>query len=173
MSNALRIGEILVARGVLTEQQVFEVMQAQKARRLPFGVLAERMFDVTVASVEDAWVEQYQQLTGTIDLAGVKPTEEALGLINRRQAWQFEMLPIEADDAGDVLIAASRGRLARAVTFTTQHLDRVAYFRIADDDELRAALQRCYPMPEIAGHHRDLARGMASDTPPSAPPAAA
>ncbi|MEM1209422.1 MAG: hypothetical protein AAGI54_09155 [Planctomycetota bacterium] len=163
MSQALRIGEILVSRGVLTDQQVFEVIQAQKARRLPFGVLAERMFDVTIASVEDAWVEQYEQLTGQLALEGVRPTDEALALINRRQAWQFEMVPIEVDDAGDVLIAASRRRLARAVTFTAQHLDRVAYFRLADAAELRATLRRRYPMPEIDGAVADLARDLAAD----------
>jgi len=172
VAHSLRIGEILVSRGVLTEQQVFEVVQAQKSHRLPFGVLAEKMFDVTVASIEDAWVEQYHQLTGTLDLAGVTPAPDALPLINRRQAWQFEMMPIEIDDAGDVMFAASRRRLARAVTFATQHLDHVAYFRIADDADLRAALQQHYPMPEIAGKYLSLARDMAYD-PPAAPPAAA
>ncbi|MEM0914462.1 MAG: hypothetical protein AAGB29_09830 [Planctomycetota bacterium] len=160
--NALRIGEILVARGVLTDQQVFEVVQAQKARRLPFGVLAEKMFDVTIASIEDAWVEQYEQLTGQLSLADVQPTDEALALVNRRQAWQFEMVPVEVDEAGDVLIAASRRRLARAVTFATQHLDRVAYFRVADADDLRGLLKRCYPMPEIDGTVAELARDLAS-----------
>ncbi|MEO0587015.1 MAG: hypothetical protein AAF078_05190 [Planctomycetota bacterium] len=164
MSETLRIGEILVTHGVLTEQQVFEVVQAQKSRRLPFGVLAERMFDVTVAAIEDAWVEQYRRLTGTFSLAGVTPSDEALAKINRRQAWQFEMLPVEVDEAGDVLIAASSRRLARAVTFAAQHLDQVAYFRVADDAELRDALRRVYPMPEVAGEYLELARDMAYDT---------
>jgi hypothetical protein len=158
VAKPFRIGEILVSRGVLTEQQVFEVTQAQKAHRLPFGVLAERMFDVTVASVEDAWVEQYHQLTGTLDLDTVEVDARALPLINRRQAWQFEMLPLKVDHVGDVMFAASRRRLARAVTFATQHLDHVVYFRVADDDAIHDALQRHYPMPEIGARYFDLAR---------------
>ena len=46
--TAIRIGEILVEQGVLTEQQVFEIVAAQRERGVPFGVLAERMFEVSV-----------------------------------------------------------------------------------------------------------------------------
>ena len=63
-SEPIRIGQILIEQGVLTEQQVFEVVQAQRNQGLPFGVLAERMFDVTVESIERAWVEQYYRFTG-------------------------------------------------------------------------------------------------------------
>lgn len=150
MSQPIRIGEILVEQGVMTAQQVFEVLQAQKKVKLPFGVLAERMFEVTVQSIKNAWVEQYQRLTGTIDLAEQKFDEEALRAISKRQAWQFEMLPIAYDDQGELLIAASRTRMARAVTFATNRLDRPAFFRVAESQQLREFLQKHYPMPEVS-----------------------
>jgi len=148
--KTIRIGEVLIQQGVLSEQQVFEIIQAQKQKPTPFGVLAERMFDVTVDSIESAWIEQYHRATGTIDLSQQKFDEDALRLINRRQAWQFEMLPIAFEPTGELLIAASRRRLARAVTFVAKRVDRVAFFRIAESQQLRTFLQQHFPMPDVS-----------------------
>ena len=149
MSAPIRIGEILVEQGVLSEQQVFEIVQAQKRCNRPFGYLAEQMFEVTLESIENAWVEQYHRTTGTIDLDEVEFDENALRMLNRRQAWQFEMLPIRQEPTGEILIAATRRRLARAVTFAAMKFDRVAFFRIAESEQLRDFLRAHYPMPEV------------------------
>jgi hypothetical protein len=150
VSKPIRLGEILVERGVLNEQQVFEIIQAQRKQRLPFGVLAERMFDVTLDSIEQAWIEQYHRFTGTIDLTQQDVDEQALRLINRRQAWQFEIVPIGFEPTGELLMAASRKRLARAVTFAANRLEHVVYFRIAESTQLRLFLQKYFPMPEVS-----------------------
>lgn len=146
----IRIGEILIEQGVLTEQQVFEVLQAQKKSSLPFGALAEQMFDVTVGSIEEAWIEQYVRETGEIDLEEQHVDTDALRLIHRRQAWQFEILPMHRDAAGDLVVAASRERLARAVTFVANSIRPVVFFRVAARDQLRHFLQQHYPMPEVS-----------------------
>lgn len=146
-TKPIRLGEILVEQGVLSEQQVFEIIQAQKTNRQPFGVLAERMFEVTIDSIEAAWIEQYHRFTGTLDLEGSLFDDEALRLVNRRQAWQFEVLPVQFEPTGELLMAASRNRLARAVTFAARHIDRVVYFRVAESRQLREFLQKHYPMP--------------------------
>ncbi len=159
--NTIKIGEILVEQGVLSEQQVFEVLQAQKQHRMPFGVLAERMFDVTLHSIENAWVEQYHRFTGTIDLSNEKFDNEALRVLNRRQAWQFELLPIRTEPDGEMLMAASANRLARAVTFAANRIDRAVYFRIAEQDQLREFLQQHYPMPELSREIIQKAKDMA------------
>ena len=39
----IRLGELLVERGILSEQQVFEILETQKREGKPFGVLAEMM----------------------------------------------------------------------------------------------------------------------------------
>lgn len=149
-NKPIRIGEILVEQGVLAEQQVFEIIQAQKKLHLPFGVLAERMFDVTLESIENAWIEQYHRFTGTIDLATQTFDDRALRMINRRQAWQFECMPISFEPGGELLMAASRNRLARAVTFATNRLDKVVYFRVAESEQIQQFLKEHYPMPEIS-----------------------
>jgi hypothetical protein len=158
----IRIGEILVEQGVLSEQQVFEILEKQRATATPFGVLAEKMFDVTLDSIEHAWIEQYHRFTGgSLDLDSVTVDTEALKLINRRQAWQFEMLPLRYEPTGEVLIAAARRRLARAVTFVAARVAPVAYFRIAESQALRSFLQKHYPMPEVSEELLRRAREMA------------
>ena len=158
MSQPVRIGEILIEQGVLNEQQVLEIVQAQKRLRLPFGLVAERLHDVTLESIERAWAEQYHRFTGTLDLETQAIDPEATRLITRRQAWQFEILPIGFDEAGELVIAASRGRLARAVTFVAGRLEPVAYFRIAEEAQLRGLLREHYPMPEVSPEMLDKAR---------------
>lgn len=150
VDQSIRIGEILVEQGVLTEQQVFEVLQAQRDTGTPFGVMAERMFDVTVQSIEQAWIEQYERFTGgTIDLSEQQVDERALAMINRRQAWQFEILPLKFLPDGEMLMAASRRRLARSVTFAASRLKPIVFFRIAESAHLRQFLRQHYPMPEV------------------------
>ncbi|MEM7680956.1 MAG: hypothetical protein AAF288_03275 [Planctomycetota bacterium] len=158
----IRIGEILIEQGVLSEQQVFEIVQAQKRLHLPFGVLAEQMFEVSLESIENAWIEQYHRFTGTIDLGDLSFDDNALRLINRRQAHQFEMIPVGFEPSGELLMAASRRRLARAVTFSVARIDRVVYFRIAESDQLREFLQKYYPMPELRDELLSEARDFAA-----------
>ena len=162
MSKPIRIGQILTEHGILSEQQVFEIVNAQQRLQLPFGVLAERMFDVTLESIENAWIEQYHRFTGTIDLRTESFDAQALRLINRRQAWQFGILPVRFEETGELLMAASRARLARAVTFAANRLNHAVYFRIAESDQLRAFLKEHYPMPEVSAHMLDRARKLAA-----------
>jgi hypothetical protein len=161
VTKPIRLGEILVERGVLSEQQVFEILQAQRKHRLPFGVLAERMFDVTLDSIEQAWIEQYHRFSGTIDLTQRHVDTQALQLINRRQAWQFEILPIGFEPTGELLMAASRKRLARAVTFAANRLEHVVYFRIAESEQLRLFLHKYFPMPEVSAELIARAKSLA------------
>jgi hypothetical protein len=156
----IRIGQILIEQGVLSEQQVFEIINEQKQRSLPFGVLAEQLFDVTVETIEQAWIEQYARLTGKLDLSDADIDIDALKLINRRQAWQFEILPLRFQGSGELLMAASKTRLARAVTFAANRLQPVVYFRIAESEQLRGFLRTHYPMPEVTDELLRRAKSM-------------
>ena len=158
MSDQVHIGKVLIEHGVLNEEQVFEVLEAQRRKGVPFGVLAEQMFDVTLSSIERAWIEQYHRLTGTIDLSQETIDESVLPLISRRQAWQFEMMPLRTEPSGEIIIAAGTRRLARAVTFVANTLKPVVYFRIAEEEQLRGFLTKHYPMPQVSQQIIDRAK---------------
>ena len=157
----LRLGEILVLQGVLTQVQADEVAAAQATCRRPFGKIAEEMFGVTIRSIEDAWVEQYHRFTGTLDLEGRRLDPVALRVINARQAWQFQMIPVGFESNGELLIAASRTRLARAVAFAAGRIDHAVFFRLVESEPLRHFLNLHFPIPgageEIAAIARQLA----------------
>ena len=143
----IQIGQLLVQQGVLTEEQVQHILAVQKASSRPFGDLAERLFGVDPHVVEDAWVEQYVQLVGIVDLEEQEIDEQYLRLLNRRQAWQFHLLPLNRQQE-QLQIATSAQDLVRAVNFSTRRIDEDIYFLIAEREQLREFLMRHYPVPE-------------------------
>jgi hypothetical protein len=144
----IQIGQLLVEQGVLTDRQVEHILRVQKMSHRPFGDLAERLFGINPQAVEDAWVQQYLRLTGTIDLDAQKIDEQCLRVINRRQAWQFHVLPMNRGD-DEMSIATSAESLVRAVNFSAHKLDEPVYFQIADRQQLREFLMKHYPVPEF------------------------
>ena len=51
---AIRLGEILIRQGVLTESQVNQILMTQRSSQRPFGLLAEQMFGLSPNAVERA-----------------------------------------------------------------------------------------------------------------------
>lgn len=150
--TGIRIGELLVERGILTDRQVRHIVQVQKATGRPFGDLAERLYDIEPKLVEDAWVEQYIRISGIVDLGEQQIDEQCLRRLNQRQAWQFHMLPLHRED-DELHIATTAERLVRAVNYVTHSIDEPVFLRIAENAQLREFLMRHYPVPEHIAHY--------------------
>ncbi len=146
--QGIRIGEILIEQGILTERQVRHILQVQRSVNRPFGDLAERLYKVDARAVEDAWVEQYVRVAGVIDLSEIETDKECLRLMNRRQAWQFHAAPIHRED-DHLGIATTAEGLVRAVNFSTRKFDEPVYFVIAEKKQLREFLMKHYPVPQF------------------------
>ena len=144
----IQIGQLLVEQGVLTGQQVRHILKVQKMSHRPFGDLAERLFGVDPRAVEDAWVEQYLRVTGTVDLRDTQPDTECLRMLNRRQAWQFHMLPLRRDDNNAIQMATTADHLVRSVNFASRKFAEPVHFLIVSRRQLREFLMRHYPVPE-------------------------
>jgi hypothetical protein len=139
----MRLGELLVRNGVITEEQRQQIVRRQRDDPTPFGALAERMFGVRPHAVEAAWAEQFAGLTTTVD-PRLEPVDPAvLRLIDRRQAWQFRVLPLR-DDGDDVVLCTTREHLVRALKFTGWRIARSCHFLLADPTALGEALMRYY-----------------------------
>lgn len=143
---AVRLGDVLVSLGALKEWQRETIAAAQASSGRPFGVLAEEMFGVSPRVVERAWAEQYARTVGTVDLDLEAADDELLSLIERRQAWQFQVLPLRRDGRGLVL-ATSVEHLARAMRFAGWAIGGEVAFVIADRRQLVDRLGEAYPMP--------------------------
>jgi len=147
MAKGIQIGQLLIEQGVLTAKQVDHILRVQKISHRPFGDLAERLFGISPQAVEDAWVQQYMRMVGTVDLDDMKFDEQCLRLLNRRQAWQFHMLPMNRTD-DHLNIATDAESLVRAVNFSAKKLDEPVFFQLAERAQLREFLMKHYPVPE-------------------------
>jgi len=145
--KGIQIGQLLIEQGVLSATQVEHILTVQKQSHRPFGDLAERLFGISPQAVEDAWVQQYMRMVGTVDLDDMKFDEQCLRLLNRRQAWQFHMLPMNRTD-DHLNIATDAESLVRAVNFSAKKLDEPVFFQLAERAQLREFLMKHYPVPE-------------------------
>jgi MSHA biogenesis protein MshE len=145
MKKPLRLGEVLIEQGLLTESQVKAILTEQRETNRPFGVIAESLCSISMEAIEDAWASQYAQNTRTVDPFVEIPRTEAKEMITTRQAWQFRCLPMSLE--GDTLVIATTPKyLRRALKFATSVLDRQAYFVMTTDNRLAAALSEHYPI---------------------------
>lgn len=150
--QGIQIGQLLVEQGVLTDAQVRHIVSVQRVSHRPFGDLAERLYGVNPKAVEDAWVEQYVRIAGVIDLEEQFVDTECLRLLNRRQAWQFHLLPLNREDDG-LQMATSAEDLVRSVNFSARKLDEPVHFLITERRQLREFLMRHYPVPEYIAQY--------------------
>ncbi len=156
--QGIPIGQLLVEQGVLTDTQVQHILKVQKATSRPFGDLAERLYGISPQAVEDAWVEQYVRTVGVTDLDEMKFEKDCLRSINRRQAWQFNVLPVNREEL-NLNVATDADSLVRAVNFCTRRIDESVYFVIAEREQLRDFLMKHYPVPTyIANYAQTLNR---------------
>ncbi len=153
--RGIQIGQLLIEQGVLTEEQVRHILRIQKMSHRPFGDLAERLYGISPKAVEDAWVEQYVRVAGVVDLEEQEVETECLRMLNRRQAWQFHLLPMHRDDQNDLNMATSAENLVRSVNFTAHKLDEPVNFMIAERKQLREFLMKHYPVPQFLAQYAD------------------
>ena len=152
--RGIQIGQLLIEQGVLSDKQVEHILRVQKESHRPFGDLAERLFGISPRAVEDAWVEQYVRTVGVVDLNDIEIDSECLRLLNRRQAWQFHVLPTKREP--DALnVATSAQDLVRAVNFSAKKIDEPLCFLIAEREQLREFLMRHYPVPSFIAQFAD------------------
>lgn len=144
----MRIGQLLVRGGALTEQQVADILTEQERSGRPFGDLAERLFGISPDIVEQAWIDQYMAFDTCVDLNTQRIDVEVLKVLNRRQAWQFRLLPLRQEN-GELVAATTRDKLARAVNFAWRRLHDPVFFLIAQRPQLEDFLMEHYPWPAM------------------------
>ncbi len=146
---ALRLGEILVARGMLSEDQVHGALAEQEAYGGAFGDIVERMFGVSPREVELAWASQFAGIAERIDPRDEIVELDALLAVSARQAWQFGLLPLRRD-GDELVICTTEEHLPRALRFVYRSLRERCSFVIADAESLGEALGEHFPMPGLS-----------------------
>lgn len=149
---ALRLGEILMRKGIMTPGQVQAVLEEQRRCHRPFGELAEEMFGVEAELLEEAWADQYESITAKVDPKTERVDPAILARITARQAWQFRVIPLRMDGL-ELMVCTGKESLGRALRFSYRQFGACCYFVLCTPDQLVDALNRHYPM---AGAERVL-----------------
>ena len=101
-----QIGQVLIARGILSEDQLRIALFEQARSNLPIGKLFVALGFVTEATLRDALSESLGKQS--IDLASVIIDAEALALVPRELAKRHHLLPLDYDeDARRLTVATS------------------------------------------------------------------
>ena len=157
----LRIGEMLVAQGVLTREQLNHALDVQAAVGRPLGDLCERLFNLDPSAVDLAWAQQFTSSRAAVDLAGEAIDPRAVRLLRPRQAWQFRLMPVRFDQLPSepetpqhLVLATSAESLRRALNFAARSFTVPPSLIVASEASLLKSLRRHYP---IAAHMESLA----------------
>ncbi len=141
----LPIGQLMVNKGVITAQQLEQILDRQKSTHRPFGEIAEELCGVRGKDVERAWAEQYAQTTRWVNPSVEQVDPAVHDIVSRRQAWQFRVLPL-GYDGSELMICTTQEGLVRAMNFAARQIPVTCYFVLAKLDSLAEALMRQYPM---------------------------
>ncbi len=100
----LRLGELLVQQGLITQDQLRIALTEQKSQNIPIGRLLVRLGFVTEAVIRDIMARTIGQ--ESIDLSQVLVDAEALKLVPQDFARRHRLLPIAYDAEQNLLIVA-------------------------------------------------------------------
>jgi type II secretory ATPase GspE/PulE/Tfp pilus assembly ATPase PilB-like protein len=100
----LRLGELLVQQGLITQDQLRIALTEQKTQNIPIGRLLVRLGFVTEAVIRDIMARTIGQ--ESIDLSQVLVDAEALKLVPQDFARRHRLLPIAFDAEQNVMVVA-------------------------------------------------------------------
>ncbi|MEM1356323.1 MAG: hypothetical protein AAGC44_16135 [Planctomycetota bacterium] len=138
------IGQILVQQGVLTTEQVEQVVLRQTEREQPFGRIAQELFGISEACVLSALAEQVALRSPDASLATETFDPQVLRLISAKDAWDRLILPIRWDDDGELLVATTEETLPAAIELLSARLDVPFHFAIAEMRPLEEFIANLY-----------------------------
>jgi type IV pilus assembly protein PilB len=99
------LGETLITRGVLSEDQLRIALMEQKARNQPLGKVLVSLGFLTEVTLREVLAENLGHRQ--IDLARLVPSPQALALIPRDVAKRLHVFPVSADDVQRTLTIAT------------------------------------------------------------------
>lgn len=150
--KASRLGERMLALGMITADQLEIALIEQRKQQLPLGQQLVRLQFVTEALVRDVLAQQHA--TESVALAQAVIDPALLACLPEALAREWRLLPLEIDAASghlrvamtDVLNVVAMDQLRRLLQSqpTFQHQRLHIQPLLATESELEQALDRCY-----------------------------
>ena len=114
----MRLGDLLIDKGFITQDQLRIALIEQKRQNEPLGKMLVQLGFIAEAVMRDVLGDQLGQ--ESVDLSKAVPDREAIKLIPKMHAERYHLLPIDYDQERKVLT------VAMADTFNVVALDQTA-----------------------------------------------
>jgi type II secretory ATPase GspE/PulE/Tfp pilus assembly ATPase PilB-like protein len=138
----VRIGELLIQKGIVIEEQVQIALEEQKITGELLGdILINLGF---VSSSEITRVIAEQEGLGFIDLKSYAIPEEALRIISRDIALQADFIPLNYEEDGVMSIGVTNSTNIRAVDVVTRIIGKSPKIFLVDKESFHVALEESY-----------------------------
>ena len=145
MPNRL-FGEYLARVVSLSGHDVAEILEDQSTSGRRFGEIALAWGLCQPQHVWEAWANQLEHCTPSIDLAAVGVDAQAAAELPARLARRFSAVPVRRAGA-DLVVATDADSLRRAEARLPALLGGNVHFVLAPTQQIAAALQTYYPIP--------------------------
>jgi len=136
-----QLGEILIAQGAITEEQLRAALAAQKTRSQALGKLLIDQGACNEDVIHRALAKQAR--LPFVDLEGKTPPARLTERLAANSAWELEAIPV-AEKEGKVIVAVTDPEQAVVMDTLGFLLDAPIGLAIATPTSLRAALERVY-----------------------------
>lgn len=137
----MRIGELLVSQGQLTEDQLKEALAWKAKTKARFGEVLTELGFVREEQVIHALAAQFEHPVA--DLTQVEPQPEAIALISAEVAIKYLCLPLECDPM-TATVALSDPLDIEVMDFLQLALKRRIHVSLATPTSLRRAINKAY-----------------------------
>jgi hypothetical protein len=120
--HSRRIGQIMVARGLLSQSQVDYILDHQRRDHRPFGQLAQILCDASEEAVCSCLAQQILSECPTVNLCQEANDPELLDLLSAVEAWDYLLLPLREDD-DHIIFATTREALPPAIALLQRRIN--------------------------------------------------
>ena len=135
------LGEVLLGKSIITEDQLHIALTEQKKNGLPLGKVLVSLGFVTEATVRDTLSESLGQIS--IDLSNTLIDPSAIALIPKETARRYHVLPVALD--------RDNHKLALAISDPTN---------VVALDQIRALLRDQYSITPLLARESDITTGI-------------
>lgn len=141
MAAPIKIGELLLSQGVLTQKQLKIALEHQQVTGAILGDLLIKLGFITAP--EFARTIAVQSGLEYLDLSGFEPEEDALRLITKETAEKTGMIPLSLSD-GRLTIGITNPSNIVAVDTATKVTGKQPKVYLVDNDHCQATLEKAY-----------------------------
>ncbi|GGJ89348.1 type II/IV secretion system protein [Deinococcus aquiradiocola] len=134
------LGQRLVSRGIISEEQLMSALEQQKQSGEPIGALLINLKLITEEQLYETLAEQ----AGTVFVRNPRdyePPEELLGLLLRADALRLSAVPVEEREGSITVIGSDPRRLADIEAL----MGKPVHLMLGRPNDVEALIDRCYP----------------------------